>query len=67
MSPKWRRRAAWVLLAVCLGGWPISALTFASGEPQAVLALSWIALILTSLDITQTADVRSQQEDGKEE
>ncbi len=66
MSPKWRRRAAWCLLVACLIGWPVSAFTFARGEPQAILALSWLALILTSLDLTQTADVRSQQ-DGEDQ
>lgn len=67
MSPTWRRRAAWCLLVACLIGWPVSATTFARGEPPAILALSWLALILTSLDLTQTADVRSRQEGEEQE
>lgn len=37
---------ALLLTAVVL--WPISAITWAHGEPQFVLGLSWLALILTS-------------------
>ena len=62
MNPKWRVRAAWALLAGCLVAWPVTALTVAKDEPQFILGLSWTALILTSLDIISTSDVRKEQE-----
>jgi hypothetical protein len=45
-----------------LVGWPISALTFAAGEPPAILGLSWLAITLTALDILSTQDVRREQD-----
>lgn len=62
MSPKARVRFAWCLLVVSLIGWPVSALTFASGEPQVVLGLSWFAITLTALNVVVTADVRKEQD-----
>ena len=62
MTPRWRVRAAWALLVVCLIAWPVTALTVAREEPQFILGLSWTALILTSLDIISTSDVRKEQE-----
>jgi hypothetical protein len=62
VSPKWRVRAAWALLVVCLVAWPATALTVAKDEPQFILGLSWTALILTSLDIVTSSDVRAKQE-----
>lgn len=53
---------AWCLLTVSLIGWPLSALTFAQGEPPVVLGLSWLAITLTALDIVSTQDVRKQQD-----
>lgn len=64
MSPKVRVWAAWALVAVCLVGWPLSALTVARGEPPFILALSWIAILVTALDVVSTQDVRSKQEGG---
>jgi hypothetical protein len=63
MSPKWRVRAAWVLLVACLLGWPISMVTFAKDEPPAILALSWLAVAITALDVVSTQTVREKQED----
>lgn len=62
MSPKARVVAAWILLGASLVGWPISALTFAAGEPPAILGLSWLAITLTALDILSTQDVRREQD-----
>lgn len=62
MDPRIRVRAAWVLLVASLLGWPLSALTFAQGEPPVVLGLSWLAITLTALDIVSTQDVRKQQD-----
>lgn len=65
MNPKVRLYAAWALLVATLIGWPLSALTFAKGEPQFILGLSWLAITLTCLDIISTQDVRKQQEEGE--
>jgi hypothetical protein len=62
VNPRIRVRAAWVLLVLCVIGWPVSMFTFASSEPPAILSLSWGAMILTCLDIVSTQDVRKQQE-----
>lgn len=67
MSPRWRRRAALVLVVVSLIGWPLSAFTWAKDEPQFILALSWLAITLTAVDVAATTDVRAEQdqpEDG---
>lgn len=66
MNPRWRRLAALVLVVITLIGWPLSAFWFAKDEPQFVLALSWLAITLTALDIAATTDVRAEQEDGDE-
>jgi hypothetical protein len=65
VSPKWRVRAAWLLVAASCIGWPVSALTVARDEPQFVLGLSWGAILLTALDIVSTSDVREKQEDER--
>jgi hypothetical protein len=65
VNPKVRLYAAWALLVATLIGWPLSALTFAKGEPQFILGLSWLAITLTCLDIISTQDVRKQQEEGE--
>jgi hypothetical protein len=52
---------AWALLIICIIGWPISMLTVAKEEPPFVLSLSWLALILTCIDILSTQDVASKQ------
>jgi hypothetical protein len=62
ISPKWRLRLAWVIVAASLIGWPVSALTWAADEPQFVLGLSWLAITLTALDILSTSDVRAEQD-----
>jgi hypothetical protein len=62
VSPDVRRRGALVLLVLVVVGWPVSALTFARGEPPTTLALSWLAILLTAVDILSTSDVRAQQE-----
>jgi hypothetical protein len=62
MSPRWRRRAALVLVVVSLIGWPLSAFTWARDEPQFILALSWLAITLTAVDVAATTDVRAEQD-----
>lgn len=65
MSPRWRRRIAWVILLVSLIGWPVSMFTVARGEPPFILSLSWLALTLTAADILASTDVRVQQDEDK--
>jgi uncharacterized membrane protein YfcA len=57
--------AAWVLLVGSVIGWPVSALTVAADEPQFVLGLSWLAIILTSADLLTSSQVNEEQ--GKQE
>jgi len=52
-----------VLVAVSLIGWPVTALTVARGEPQFILALSWLAITLTAVDVAATTDVRAEVDD----
>jgi hypothetical protein len=39
----------------------LSQLTVARNEPPFILALSWLAIILTAVDILSTQDVRDKQ------
>lgn len=60
MPVRARLVVAWILLVGSVIGWPLSALTVARREPQFVLGLSWLAIILTALDLLATTDVRRQ-------
>jgi hypothetical protein len=62
VSPKWRRRAALVLVVVCLIAWPATACTVARGEPPFILGLSWLAIVISALDVAVSSDVRAEQE-----
>lgn len=53
---------AWLWVVGSLIGWPLSAWTFASTEPPFILALSWLAITLTALDVLTTSDVRAAQD-----
>ena len=55
---RWYIRAAWVLLVIAMVGWPLSQFTWAKDEPPFVLALSWLAIVLTCLDVLVTAHVK---------
>lgn len=68
MNPQARRIAAFIILGICVVAWPITSMTVFSHEPQGILGLSWMALILTALDILATTDVRKQhdEEDGED-
>jgi hypothetical protein len=56
-----RTFAAWTLLVGCLAGWPASALTWAKDEPQFVLGLSWMALVIESANLLTSSQVREGQ------
>jgi uncharacterized membrane protein len=65
VAPRIRRVIAWSLVALSVVGWPLSQFWLARSEPPFVLALSWLAILLTALDVLQTTDVRVQQ-DGED-
>lgn len=62
MSPRIRRArtvTAWALLAGSIIGWPISAVTVFRSEPQGILGLSFLAIIIASAELltsSQTAE-----------
>lgn len=64
-DPGARVRAAWWMFGLCVVLWPATSLTIFSTEPQGVLGLSWIALILNALNIVITTDVRREQDNGE--
>lgn len=69
MSQGWRRGRtvlAWALLLGSLIGWPLSAFTLARGEPQFILALSWLAITLTAMDLLTSSQVHEEQGEDDE-
>lgn len=61
-DPRVRIYLALGLVGASIIGWPLTALTVAKQEPQFVLGLSWLAILLTGVDILSTTDVRNEQE-----
>lgn len=59
-----RRKLAWLMLIGSSIGWPVSAFWLAKEEPQFVLGLSFLAIILTALDMIWTAEVKEDNESG---
>lgn len=64
-DPQTRRKVALILLVASAVGWPLSAVTFARGEPPFILGLSWLAITITCLDVLCTTDVRAQEEESE--
>jgi hypothetical protein len=60
---KARTIAAWILLVGALIGWPVSALSFARNEPQFILGLSWLAIVLESASLLTSSQVHEEQGD----
>lgn len=58
-----RRLLGWILLILSLVGWPLSLFWWAKDEPPFVLSLSWLALVLTAIDILFTAQVKEGKRD----
>lgn len=58
-----KRNFARFLLIFSAIGWPASSIYTWGEEPQFVLALSWIAILLTALDALWTAEVEKKQDD----
>lgn len=63
MAVRARLILGWVLLVGSVICWPLSSFTFARHEPQFVLGLSWLAIILTALDLIETTAMRKSQDD----
>ena len=57
---------AWAMLVACTIAWPLTSLTVFREEPQAVLALSWIAIILQAVLLIATTDVRREQDEEED-
>ena len=69
-SPRGRRIrvvAAFWAIPASLTLWVLSALTWASSEPQFVLGLSWLAITLTAIDILTTSQVHEENENGDDD
>ncbi len=60
-DPKNRVKAAFYALTISVVAWPITSLTVFRNEPQGVLALSWLAIIIEMVIIAVTTDVRNNQ------
>lgn len=59
-----RTIAAWVLLTGSLIGWPVSAMTIFKDEPQGILGLSWLAIILASAELLTSSQVHEETGDN---
>ncbi len=58
-----RTVAAWVLLIGSIVGWPATALTVFRDEPQGILGLSFLAIILECASLLTSSQVH--EETGK--
>lgn len=64
VSPRRRRLfAAWLFILSILA-WPVTALTIFHTEPQGILGLSWLSIILTAMVLLVTTDIREQNSNG---
>jgi uncharacterized membrane protein YfcA len=66
----WRRVrtiAAWVLLIGSTIGWPLGALTVFRHEPQGVLGLSFLAIIIECGSLLTASQVREAQSDDQQQ
>lgn len=62
LGPTQRAHLARWAMFISLPLWPISMLTWARHEQPTVLALSWLALIISLADVAATTDVRKHNE-----
>jgi hypothetical protein len=60
-----RTVAAWILLAGSVIGWPVTATTVFRHEPQGVLGLSFLAIIVEAASLLTASQVHEQQ--GRDE
>jgi len=61
MKAKARISMAWALLGISAVGWPLTALTLAKHEPQFILGLSWMAIIIEALNVVLNAQIQEKQ------
>lgn len=61
-----RTIAAWVLLIGSLIGWPVTAVTVFRHEPQGILGLSWLALVISSAELLTASQVREDQKNTED-
>lgn len=54
--------AAWVLLVGSVVGWPATAMTIFRDEPQGVLGLSWLAIIIEAASLLTASQVHEDQD-----
>lgn len=59
--------AAWILLVGAVVGWPLTAMTVARDEPQFVLGLSWLAIIVESGTLLTSSQVHRDQAEEQAE
>jgi hypothetical protein len=52
---------AWVLLIGSVIGWPVAALWLARDEPQFVLGLSFLAIIIEAANLLTASQVHEEQ------
>jgi hypothetical protein len=71
LSPQRRHQLAWVLLVISLVGWPGTHILMVVTQPpenswvfHVLLAISWLAITMTALDLLATTDVRKQHDDS---
>jgi hypothetical protein len=69
-DPHLRHILAWILLIGSLVGWPATHILMVVTSPpesswvfHVLLAISWLAITMTALDLLATTDVRKQHED----
>jgi len=59
-----RTIAAWVLLIGSAIGWPVTAATVFRHEPQGVLGLSWVSIILQAAELLTSSQLHEKQDDA---
>lgn len=57
-------RFAWGVVIVSVIAWPSTSLTVWADQPQGVMALSWIAILLTAVQTLLTAYVKRDVDNG---
>lgn len=69
-EPRHRIKLAWALLIGSLIGWPATHVLMVVTDPpeqswvfHVLLAISWLAITLTALDLVATTDVRKEQDE----
>lgn len=62
LTPAHRAMLSRWAAAVTVVAWPAGQFTIFKNEPPATLALSFLAILVTALDLAATTDVRKTQE-----